>query len=237
MGLEGISPFSSLFLRESPFFGGNLPFFGGNLPFFGAFLRFFGALSQNKGQKTAIYWKNGEFHSDPVCTDPVENFPKYGGVLWEILERRFSKGMSAKDFMTLLMRATRHTRLVTDASAANPTQSIETPVSAQGPNHQKGRKGAGVKGAGVANCRKLSHFSFCCAFRCCVVYSPCFPVWGEEKVMTIYDAGPLAAGPLCGLLKSEVSKRGWRTEGVVAKTFFLCQRLRPLFCTLFPMPP
>ena len=50
--------------------------------------------------------------------------------------------------------------------------------------------------------RKLSHFSFCCAFRCCcVVYSPCFPVWGEEKVMTIYDAGPLAAGPLCGLLK------------------------------------
>ena len=25
--------------------------------------------------------------------------------------------------------------------------------------------------------------------------------WGEEKVMTIYDAGPLAAGPLCGLLK------------------------------------
>ena len=48
--------------------------------------------------------------------------------------------------------------------------------------------------------RKLSHFSFCRAFRCCVVYSPCFPVWGEEKVMTIYDAGPLAAGPLCGLL-------------------------------------
>ena len=36
---------------------------------------------------------------------------------------------------------------------------------------QKGRKGAGVKGAGG---RKLSHFSFCCAFRCCVVYSPCF---------------------------------------------------------------
>ena len=33
-----------------------------------------------------------------------------------------------------------------------------------------------------------------------MVYSPCFPVWGEEKVMTIYDAGPLPAGPLCGLL-------------------------------------
>ena len=27
-------------------------------------------------QTTAIYWKNEEFHSDPVCTDPVQNFPK-----------------------------------------------------------------------------------------------------------------------------------------------------------------
>ena len=62
----------------------------------------------------------------------------------------------------------------------------------------EGPKGGRRKGG---RGRKLSHFSFCCAFRCCVVYSPCFPVWGEEKVMTIYDAGPLAAGPLCGLLK------------------------------------
>ena len=61
-------------------------------------------------------------------------------------------------------------------------------------NSPKGGRRKGGRG------RKLSHFSFCCAFRCCVVYSPCFPVWGEEKVMTIYDAGPLAAGPLCGLL-------------------------------------
>ena len=29
-----------------------------------------------QGQTTAIYWENGEFHSDPVCTDPVRNFPK-----------------------------------------------------------------------------------------------------------------------------------------------------------------
>ena len=62
---------------------------------------------------------------------------------------------------------------------------------------QTGPKGGRRKGG---RGRKLSHFSFCCAFCCCVVYSPCFPVWGEEKVMTIYDAGPLAAGPLCGLL-------------------------------------
>ena len=62
---------------------------------------------------------------------------------------------------------------------------------------QKGRKGAGVKGAGVANCR---------IFRSAV---PSVVVWsillvslsGEEKVMTIYDAGPLAAGPLWGSLR------------------------------------
>ena len=35
---------------------------------------------------------------------------------------------------------------------------------------------------------------------------------------------------------SEVSKRGWRSDGVVAKKSFLCQRLRPLFCTLLPIP-
>ena len=56
----------------------------------------------------------------------------------------------------------------------------------------EGPKGGRRKGG---RGRKLSHFSFCRAFRCCVVYSPCFPGWGEEKVMTIYDAGPLAAGP------------------------------------------
>ena len=65
----------------------------------------------------------------------------------------------------------------------------------------EGPKGGRRKGG---RGRKLSHFSFCSAFRCCVVYSPCFPVWGEEKVMTIYDAGPLAAGPLCGLLNFRI---------------------------------
>ena len=69
----------------------------------------------------------------------------------------------------------------------------------------EGPKGGRRKGG---RGRKLSHFSFCCAFRCCVVYSPCFPVWGEEKVMTIYDAGPLAAGPLCGLLTESLEVKG-----------------------------
>ena len=32
---------------------------------------------------------------------------------------------------------------------------------------------------------------------------------------------------------SEVSIRGWRTEGFGTRRSFLCQRCRPLFCTLF----
>ena len=31
-------------------------------------------------------------------------------------------------------------------------------------------------------------------------------------------------------------EKGWRTEGVGARRSFLCQRFRPLFCTVFPMP-
>ena len=44
---------------------------------FFAFLRFsslFSSSPKGQGQTTAIYCKNGEFHSDPVCTDPVQNF-------------------------------------------------------------------------------------------------------------------------------------------------------------------
>ena len=78
----------------------------------------------------------------------------------------------------------------------------QTPCFPEENSQSEGPKGGRRKGG---RGRKLSHFSFCCAFRCCVVYSPCFPVWGEEKVMTIYDAGPLAAGPLCGLLTQEIS--------------------------------
>ena len=61
--------------------GGIFPFF---LLFFFVFLRFsslffvflrFLPILLEQGQTTAIYWENGEFHSDPVCTDPVRNFP------------------------------------------------------------------------------------------------------------------------------------------------------------------
>ena len=37
--------------------------------------------------------------------------------------------------------------------------------------------------------------------------------------------------------QSEVSKRGWRTEGVGARKSLPRHRFKPLFCPLFPMPP
>ena len=57
------------------FFYAVFPFF---LTHFFAFLRFsslFSSSPKGQGRTTAIYCKNGEFHSDPVCTDPVQNFP------------------------------------------------------------------------------------------------------------------------------------------------------------------
>ena len=35
----------------------------------------FSPIFLGQGQTTAIYLENREFHSDPVCTDPVQNFP------------------------------------------------------------------------------------------------------------------------------------------------------------------
>ena len=61
--------------------GGIFPFFSFSfvlLRFSSLFFVFLRCLSilLEQGQTTAIYWDNGEFHSDPVCTDPVRNFPK-----------------------------------------------------------------------------------------------------------------------------------------------------------------
>ena len=51
-------------------------FFFFSLFFFAFFFFFrFSPILLGQGQATAIYWENGEFHSDPVCTDPVQNFP------------------------------------------------------------------------------------------------------------------------------------------------------------------
>ena len=48
---------------------------------------------------------------------------------------------------------------------------------------------------------------------------------------------PLKSARIFCILESEVSKRGWRTEGVGARKSLKGQRFRPLFCTFFPMPP
>ena len=73
-GVGGIFPFLSFFFAFSFFFV-SLRFSS----LFFAFLRFssfFFDILLEQRQTTAIYWENGEFHSDPVCTDPVRNFPK-----------------------------------------------------------------------------------------------------------------------------------------------------------------
>ena len=62
------------------FFYAFFVFFTHFFAFLFAFLRFpsfFSSSPKGQGQTTERnYCKNGEFHSDPVCTDPVQNFPK-----------------------------------------------------------------------------------------------------------------------------------------------------------------
>ena len=78
-GVRGIFPF----FRFSAFF----------LCFSSLFLLLvrFSPVLLGQEQTTAIYWENGEFHSDPVCTDPVQNFPMLG--LWEAAEPRVHSGV------------------------------------------------------------------------------------------------------------------------------------------------
>ena len=64
-----------------------------------------------------------------------------------------------------------------------------------------------------------------------------FPNASEEMVesyrinlLVIYQS------TLSGSNLQEISKRGWQAERVGAMRSFLCQRFRPLFCTLLPMP-
>ena len=54
---------------------GILPFFVFCFVFFFAFLRFCCFSARGQGRTTAIYCINVEFYSDPVCTNPVRNFP------------------------------------------------------------------------------------------------------------------------------------------------------------------
>ena len=60
------------FLRIFPFFSAHFSSFSAH---FSPFSSLFSASPKGQRQTTAICCKNGEFHSDPVCTDPVQNFP------------------------------------------------------------------------------------------------------------------------------------------------------------------
>ena len=55
------------------------PFFYAFIRFFFAFLRFSLLLLKDKGKQQQNLQQKGEFHSDPVCPDPVQNFPKGSG--------------------------------------------------------------------------------------------------------------------------------------------------------------
>ena len=81
-GVGGIFHFFLLFfvfLRFFDFFRFSSLFFA-FLRFFFIFLRFssfffvFRLFVWNKRERLQ-FWEDGEFHSDPVCTDPVRNFP------------------------------------------------------------------------------------------------------------------------------------------------------------------
>ena len=50
--------------------------------FFFAFICFFRCSPHSPSARatTPIYWKHGVFQSDPVCTDPIENFPKEASI-------------------------------------------------------------------------------------------------------------------------------------------------------------
>ena len=73
IGVDGVGVIFPPFLRIFPPFSAHFPPFSTH---FSPFSSLFAASPEGQGQTTAIYCKNGEFHSDPVCTDPVQNFPK-----------------------------------------------------------------------------------------------------------------------------------------------------------------
>ena len=86
--------FSSLFLSFSSFSSLFSHFF---CSFFFEFLLFSYLLG--KEQTTATYWENGEFHSDPVCTNPVQNFPIGGKFQRNVRKLHFKFRVSFGNFI------------------------------------------------------------------------------------------------------------------------------------------
>ena len=64
VGVDGVGVIFPFFMHFPPFFA-----------HFPPFSSLFSSSPKGQGQTTAIDCKNREFHCDPVCTDPVQNFP------------------------------------------------------------------------------------------------------------------------------------------------------------------
>ena len=78
VGVDGVGVIFPLFFAH---FSSFFTHFSAFSTHFSSFSTHFSPFSpEGQGQTTAIYCKNGEFHSDPVCTDPVQNFPNCRGL-------------------------------------------------------------------------------------------------------------------------------------------------------------
>ena len=98
VGVDGVGVIFPFFTHFSPSSTQFSPFSTQFSPFSAHFSPFFTHLSastKGQGQTTAIYCKNGEFHSDPVCTDPVQNFPTSFGHLQKFQESKVRDGPNA----------------------------------------------------------------------------------------------------------------------------------------------
>ena len=122
-----------LFLRIFPFFYA----FSSFSAHFSPFSSLFSASPKGQGQTTAIYCKKGEFHSDPVCKDPVQNFPNL-----------VDSGCARSDFYTEdLGRPAEFSKFGPwrVANGAAPYRSAKPPHTPR----ESARRGAGQKRNGV----------------------------------------------------------------------------------------
>ena len=96
VGVDGVGVISPFFTHFSSFFTHFSPFLTHCSPFF----THFSASPRGQGQTTAIYCKNGEFHSDPVCTDPMQDFPNLPRKHYPINLENFKPGNGNKNNST-----------------------------------------------------------------------------------------------------------------------------------------
>ena len=119
MGSEGCSPFShfwgvfSLLFRFFSLFFVFFSLFFASLRFPSFFCVFF-SYSLRRRANDCNLLVNGEFHSDPVCTDPVQNFPKKYIVRFFVM--KFSLKFEISDWKNLWKFRVKNFRPVDTAS-------------------------------------------------------------------------------------------------------------------------